>query len=154
MCKASLMLGTQYPCSRAALTCREHGCQTRVSLWTPMFASRVHGRRSTLPVFTAVHRHLLTTREHRPCSRCSEHPCQQAVLANNIARQCLLPARSVDTGALYTLPLFMARKHGCHFWTPVNTSRRERRAVIDNDVIIIIYLQNAWDDGTGYQHGP
>ena len=50
--ETTVSLGTHYPCTRAVFTGRDHGCPTRVSSWTPVFAGRVHGRRSTLPVNT------------------------------------------------------------------------------------------------------
>jgi len=45
-----------------------------------------------------------------------------------------------------------AREHGRHFWRPVNTGHQDRAGAIVNDVIIILYLQDACNS-TGYQHG-
>jgi len=44
-------------------------------------------------------------------------------LLENHIDQCLVYAR-------YTLPVFTARKHGRHFWTPVNTGHRDRQALL------------------------
>jgi len=55
-------------------------------------------------------------------------------------------------GRRSTLPVNTARP--CGPWTRVvGTEQPYPRAVYDKDIIIIFYLQNAWDS-TDYQHGP
>jgi len=100
-------------------TGREHGCPTRVSLWTAAFTGRVDRRRSALLVSMG--------RIDGPCSRVvrTYHPCPRAaMLARHVDIWMLGGHRGYSQSTRLSLrvskltPVFTGR---VSFWTPVNT---------------------------------
>jgi len=99
-----LRLGMHYQCSWAVITGRDHGPWTRVPFWTRVFAGRVRGCRSTLPMNTA--------RRQGPWTWvvCTEHPWTQPVCTGRVhgctwafltTREHGPYRRPVNTGSVY-----------------------------------------------------
>jgi len=103
-------------------------CEPRASTWVPQTHTRgmqtlLPSRRPTVTRMDSSSRR----RPHKAMGRAwSQSPLCEAATARaekSIVLQCFFSTRPVNTGALFTLPVFTGCEHGCRYTLPVFTAR-------------------------------